>query len=283
MKTELPAIHAPFVTALLKAAIGSSVFLVALSVQSQFTYWTNSGTITIMRYVGSNSVVSTPATVGGLPVVALGNSVFGAEEVKNVLIAEGVTNFGSAVFSRSGIEDVLLPNSLVGLGDSTFYYCSNLTEITIPANVRRIGGRAFQNCTALTAVYFKGNAPSIDETAFFGATNVTLYTLPGTAGWDTALAGLASGFIPTSALVPHAIWRPQIESTNASLGIRTNVFGFTINWASGMPVAVDASPDLVAPVWTPIQTNILTSDSFYFSDPQWTNYATRFYRVRWPN
>jgi hypothetical protein len=40
--------------------------------------------------------------------------------------------------------------------------------------------------------------------------------------------------------------------------------------------------DLAHPVWFPLQTNTLTADFWYFSDPAWTNYSKRFYRVRSP-
>jgi hypothetical protein len=73
-----------------------------------------------------------------------------------------------------------------------------------------------------------------------------------------------------------------MQTGDASFGVRTNQFGFNISWASGMVVAVDACTDLANPVWTPLQTNTLTSDTLYFSDPQWTNYPDRFYRLRWP-
>jgi len=45
-------------------------------------------------------------------------------------------------------------------------------------------------------------------------------------------------------------------------------------------VVVESSPDLVH--WLPNQTNILTGGQMYFSDPQWTNYTRRFYRLRAP-
>jgi len=32
--------------------------------------------------------------------------------------------------------------------------------------------------------------------------------------------------------------------------------------------------------WPPLATNTLTSGSCYFSDPQWTNYPGRYYRLR---
>jgi hypothetical protein len=43
-----------------------------------------------------------------------------------------------------------------------------------------------------------------------------------------------------------------------------------------MPVNLDS------PAWEPLQTNALTSNSSYFRDPGWTNYAARFYRIRSP-
>ena len=49
-----------------------------------------------------------------------------------------------------------------------------------------------------------------------------------------------------------------------------------------MKVVVDTCTNLANPVWTPLQTDALTSDTLYFSDSQWTNHPARFYRLRWP-
>jgi hypothetical protein len=64
--------------------------------------------------------------------------------------------------------------------------------------------------------------------------------------------------------------------------VRTNQFGFNIQWASDRVVVVEACEDLANPVWTPVGTNTLTDGSSYFSDPQWTNSPARFYRLRSP-
>jgi hypothetical protein len=45
---------------------------------------------------------------------------------------------------------------------------------------------------------------------------------------------------------------------------------------------VKAKLSLANPTWIPLSTNTLSSGSAYFSDPQWTNYPRRFYRLRWP-
>jgi len=67
---------------------------------------------------------------------------------------------------------------------------------------------------------------------------------------------------------------------NSSIGVRNNQYGFTVSWATNLNVVVEAATDVANPIWSPVQTNTLTSGSFYFSDPQWANYAARFYRVR---
>ena len=48
-------------------------------------------------------------------------------------------------------------------------------------------------------------------------------------------------------------------TANPSFGVRTNQFGFNINWVSGQTVVVEASTNLTDPVWTPLQTITLTN------------------------
>jgi hypothetical protein len=64
--------------------------------------------------------------------------------------------------------------------------------------------------------------------------------------------------------------------------VQTNGFGFIISWATNSPVVVEASTTLVNPIWAPLSTNTLTGGSSYFSDPEWSNYPSRFYRLRSP-
>ena len=106
---------------------------------------------------------------------------------------------------------------------------------------------------------------------FYGDGNATAYHLPGTTGWGPTFGGL-----------PTALWKPQVQTGDADFGVKTNQFGFNVAWASGMDIVVEACTNLANPVWSPLQTNTLTSDTLYFSDPAWTNYPARHYRIRWP-
>jgi len=45
---------------------------------------------------------------------------------------------------------------------------------------------------------------------------------------------------------------------------------------------VEGCTNLANATWTPLLTGTLTNGSFYFSDPQWTNYPSRFYRLSSP-
>jgi hypothetical protein len=125
----------------------------------------------------------------------------------------------------------------------------------------------------LTGVYFEGNAPSIGVYVFLGDNNVTVYYLLGTTGWSYFLSQVS---------ILGALWNPLIQTGDGSLGVQTNQFGFNINWASGQTVVVEACTDLANPIWSPVGTNTLPGGSSYFSDPQWTNYPGRFYRIRSP-
>ncbi|MHC1766317.1 MAG: hypothetical protein AB9869_18800 [Verrucomicrobiia bacterium] len=51
-------------------------------------------------------------------------------------------------------------------------------------------------------------------------------------------------------------------------------------WLVGLSFQVEATTDLTKPTWTPVSTNTLAGGSSYSSDPEWTKYPSRFYRVR---
>jgi hypothetical protein len=62
--------------------------------------------------------------------------------------------------------------------------------------------------------------------------------------------------------------------------VRSNGYGFTVSWATNGSVVIEASTDLNNPNWSPVITNALNNGVVNFTDPQWTKYPSRFYRVR---
>jgi hypothetical protein len=145
----------------------------------------------------------------------------------------------------------------------------------IGKGVTNLGYGAIDLCSGLTSIYFTGNAPGLSSSSiyagpFYGDT-ATIYYLPGTTGWSTPFGGLQA-----------VLWLPQAQASDANFGMQTNQFGFNVNWASGQTVVVEACTNLSNPMWQPVQTNTLTGGTSCFSDPQWTNCPSRFYRLRSP-
>ena len=71
-----------------------------------------------------------------------------------------------------------------------------------------------------------------------------------------------------------------ISVGGSSPGRSARPFGFAISGQPGQVVVLEASTDLVN--WQPLQTNVLPGAESWFDDPEWTNYPTRFYRLRSP-
>ncbi len=238
----------------------------------QYGYTTTNGATTLMRYKGPGGAVSIPSAINGLPVTSLGNDVFySCSSITSVTIPNSVTNIGNNAFDGCGsLTGIAIPDNVSSIGSAAFRGCTNLTSITFPTNVTSIGDLAFEGCSSLAGLYFTCNAPSVGDNVFF-YDSPTVYYLPGTTGWGPWFGGVRT-----------VLWTPEAQTGGAGFGVRSNQFGFDINWARGMSVAVDACTNLANSSWIPLATNILTDSAVHFGDPQWTNYPSRFYRLRWP-
>jgi len=74
-------------------------------------------------------------------------------------------------------------------------------------------------------------------------------------------------------------WNARVQVNGAGMGVQTNAFGFNITGTTNMAIVIEACTNLANPIWSAISTNTLNGGSFYFSDPFWTNYPSRFYLV----
>jgi hypothetical protein len=225
------------------------------------------------------TLVAFPAGAAGsytIPngVTAIGNYAFeSCPRLASVMIPNSVTSIGTNAFASCvSLISVTMANSVTTIRNYAFQGCINLTRVTIPNSVSIIANYAFSGCTSLTAVYFQGNAPSPGGSSVFGGDNkATIYYLPETAGWGATFAGR-----------PAKLWNPLIQSSGPGLGVRTNGFGFNITGTTNIPILVEACSSIASASWISLQTCTLTNGSVYFSDPDWIDYPTRFYRIRSP-
>jgi hypothetical protein len=279
-------------------AFGACGSLLAISVDPQNT---NYGSLDgILLYVRNHSLVQCPGGRTGsytIPntISSIGNSAFDSCAALTNIFGIGGDIGDWAFAGCSGLTTVTIPI----LGAYAFESCSNLTSVTISYydNMTHSFYHPFDGCTSLTnvTIYNARNefGPNRDRAPIFSdCPNLTSICLAGNKPvfvWiptnQIATAYYLPGADPSSiSNIPTALWLPRIQNSDASFGLQANQFGFNINWADGMTVLVEACADLANPVWTPLITNTIAgtfpSDSIYFSDPQWTNYPNRFYRVR---
>lgn len=73
---------------------------------------------------------------------------------------------------------VVIPEGVTSIGDSAFYYCSNVTDVVIPWGVTGIGRYAFRNCTEMTGVTIPKGVITIEAEAFAWCTHLTDITIP---------------------------------------------------------------------------------------------------------
>lgn len=238
------------------------------------------------------TAITIPGGITNIPSAAFE----GCAGLTNVTLSTSVTSIeGGAFAGCTSLVGLALPNSLTHIGDTAFSECGHLTKVTTPENVIRIETGAFQNCTNLTTatirgnlanlgngpfyncgnlqgVYFERDAPgglvATSPFAFFQAQQATVYFLPERAGWEATFGGR-----------PTAPWLPRMENPNWGFA-EANQFGFTLTWASGRQVVIEASPSLTIPAWSPVGTNLLAEGNSFFGISTGPESPNRFFRLR---
>ena len=252
----------------------------------QFSYSLNSvvipNTVTnlgqgVFYYCDNLTSVSIPNSITSISDYTFGECYL----LNNVSIPNGVTSIGDNAFVDCWtLTSISLPNSLTSIGADAFGDCYDLTSIIIPSNVNSIGDSAFAYCNSLLGIYFMGNAPSsIADDVFDNSYDVIVYYLGATSGWSSPFCErIAEQW--TLPVLP-------VSLDFGFVGVGTNQFGFSFSASnltatSNLVVVVEACTNLGVSGWFPMVTNTLTStsSSSYFSEPAWTNYPSRMYRLR---
>ncbi len=192
---------------------------------------------------------------------------------ENYFVPDTVTSIAGRAFGGAILRSVRLPERLTHIGSEAFLNCQSLINLAIPATVNQIDDSAFDASRNLLRVYFAGNPPAQVGANLSGSvTNLIIYYQDGTTGWKSTFAGLRT-----------QVWNPIIPLPESNLGPGPGGFAFQITGATNIPVAVEVSTNLTSTAWTSLKTVTLTSGSVTISDPAWTKYRSRFYRLRFPD
>ena len=95
-----------------------------------------------------------------------GELICNGENLKKVVISEGIVAIGNKAFSGSKIEELSLPSTLTEIGGGAFK-CANIKEIDLSKlKLSRIRFETFQDCKQLASVTFPSTITQIQKEAF---------------------------------------------------------------------------------------------------------------------
>lgn len=101
-------------------------------------------------------------------------------DIKTIIINDGITNLGSALFYRCDFTSINIPDSMTNIGNYTFSYCEEIEEIDLPETVSSIGSAAFYGCSRLKQMDIPNNVISIKDDTFHHCKRMTEVFLPNT-------------------------------------------------------------------------------------------------------
>ena len=95
------------------------------------------------------------------------------EEIKSVVVEEGVTSIGNFAFSNAvNLTSVTLPGTLTLIGESAFRNCGQLADVVWSENLVEVKGFAFMNCYALPSADLGSKIELIGNSAFYGCSGL---------------------------------------------------------------------------------------------------------------
>ncbi|MBO5470411.1 MAG: leucine-rich repeat protein [Lachnospiraceae bacterium] len=134
------------------------------------------GTAKITRYIGSDTEITTPSTLGGNKVTVIGDTAFmNCGKITKVTIPDGVTKIGEtgspnavygAFFECTALKEIVIPASVKSIAQYAFLRCTSLEQLNLPNGLEQIGWGAFEGCSSLDNVGIPASVTLMDYGVF---------------------------------------------------------------------------------------------------------------------
>ena len=190
----------------------------------------------------------------GAGVTSIGQGAFSdCNNLRSFTVASGNTAYSSAngvLFNKAQTALIryagtggayTVPNGVTDIRPEAFSGRTDLTEVEIPGTIVTIGTSAFYGCTNLNLVSFQGNAPSeMGASAFANCDNgLTLYCLGRADGWTNsehydAAAGTWYGY-PLTVIAVYSVG--VTDAANGTIRVDTT------EGEAGTTVTITATPN----------------------------------------
>ena len=107
-----------------------------------------------------------------------GGYVFEKTGITKAEIENGATSVLASLFTNcTTLKEVIIPDTVISIGNSAFSGCSSLSKITIPDSVTSIGGSAFSR-SGLVSIAIPYKITEISSSAFLNCSSLEEVSLP---------------------------------------------------------------------------------------------------------
>ena len=131
------------------------------------------GTIGISAFYGKTDI-ETVTLNGGVKFDSTGQFQ-GCSNLSNITIDNGVANIPANCFSNCAIENVILPDSVLELGQNSFSGCTSLKNITLSKNIKKIPNSCFSGCGFETfTISDDSEIEELENVVFQGCSNLKM-------------------------------------------------------------------------------------------------------------
>ena len=137
--------------------------------------------MSIIGYEGKESAISIPSAITynkeKIKTKTIGVSAFKDSLLTNIIIPSTIISIGESAFSNcKSLTSIDIPDSVIAIENQAFYSCVNLSSVKLSdtSKLTSIGEQAFDSCANLKAIYIPGKVSQTDSTSFDYLTT-TLY------------------------------------------------------------------------------------------------------------
>jgi len=126
----------------------------------------NGLSIRITGYIGTQTDVSIPNTIEGLPVTEIDYGAFIQKKLKSVVLPDSLKSIGRFAFHYNELTRIIFPDGILSIGENAFEG-NQLQEVVLPKNLIKIADESFRN-NKITSVTIPDSVREINGYAFGG-------------------------------------------------------------------------------------------------------------------